>query len=323
MLNWLPLVLAFQDAAPKAAEAPKADPKLTQALDQVSQATGKLATDPTKAVGDIAGAMWKLAAEYGPRVIGVVILMVISFILARWIRRFVLNMFTRLHVDITLAKFFANIAKWIFLVFAALACLGTFGVNITSFAAIIGAAGLAVGLALQGNLGNLASGVLLLIFRPFKIGDSVIVAGQAGTVDGIDLFTTNLDTGDNRRIIVPNGAIFGGVIENQSHHPVRRITLNVPIAGSAEIERTRETLLGAARRVVSTEAGGVTDPAPTAVLTELHPGVVWTIGVSSQTTKFGSVREALMREVKHAVESAGLAPLPPVTNIVVQSLPKA
>ncbi len=314
--------MMFQDAAPKG-EPAKADPKLTEALDQVSQATGKIATDPTKAMGDIASALWKLSVEYGPRLLGVLVLLVVSFILARWIRRFVLKTFTRLNVDLTLSKFFANIAKWVFLVFAVLACLGTFGVNITSFAAILGAAGLAVGLALQGNLGNLASGILLLIFRPFKIGDSVIVAGQAGVVDGIDLFTTNLDTGDNRRIIVPNGAIFGGVIENQTHHPVRRITLNVPIAGAAEIERTRETLLAAARRVASTEPGGVTDPAPTAVLADLYPALVWTVSLSAQTAKFGSVREALLREVKASIESAGLAPPPPVTNIVVQSLPKS
>jgi len=322
MFHLIPLVMTFQDSAPKT-EPAKADPKLTEALDQVSQATGKIATDPTKAMGDIASALWKLSVEYGPRLLGVLVLLVVSFILARWIRRVVLNTFTRLHVDLTLAKFFANIAKWVFLVFAFLACLGTFGVNITSFAAILGAAGLAVGLALQGNLGNLASGILLLIFRPFKIGDSVIVAGQAGVVDGIDLFTTNLDTVDHRRIIVPNGAIFGGVIENQTHHPVRRITLNVPIAASAEIERTRETLLAAARRVASTEPGGVSDPAPSAVLADLYPALLWTVSLSAQTTKFGSVREALLREVKASIESAGLAPPPPVTNIVVQSLPKS
>lgn len=322
MNYWMPFVLAFQDAATKKDAAPKPESDLVKGINDVSQATGKLATEPGKAVGDIAGTVWKLAEEYGPKIIGVVILLVVSFMLAGWIRRFVLKMFLRLHVDITLSKFFANVAKWVFLVFAVLACLGTFGVNITSFAAILGAAGLAVGLALQGNLGNLASGVLLLIFRPFKIGDSVIVAGQTGTVDGIDLFTTNLDTGDNRRIIVPNGAIFGGVIENQSHHPTRRVTLNVPVAGSAEIERTRETLLAAARRVASTEPGGVTDPAPSATMAELYPGVVWSVAISAQTGRYGSVREALLREVKHAVEAGGLAPPPAVTNIVVQSLPR-
>jgi small conductance mechanosensitive channel len=322
MIHLLPLVFALQDGTPKD-EPPKADPKLSEALEQVSQATGKIATDPTEAVGSIASALWKLAMQYGPRTLGVVILLVASFILARWIRRFVLNTFTRLHVDLTLSKFFANIAKWVFLVFAFLACLGTFGVNITSFAAILGAAGLAVGLALQGNLGNLASGILLLIFRPFKIGDSVIVAGQAGVVDGIDLFTTNLDTPDRRRIIVPNGAIFGGVIENQSHHAIRRMTLSVPVATTAEVERTRETLLSAARRVASTEPGGVTDPPPAAVLTDLYPTVLWTVSLSVQTSKFGAMREALLREVKEAVASAGLAPPPPTTNIVVQSLPKS
>lgn len=316
------LTLAFQDP-PKAAEPPKAAAsELTSKLNEVSAATGKLATDPTQAVSDLGKAVWAIATEYGPRIIGVVILLVVSFILARWIRRIVLNAFLKLKIDLTLAKFFANIAKWVFLVFAVLACLGTFGVNITSFAAILGAAGLAVGLALQGNLGNLASGILLLIFRPFKIGDSVNVAGQAGTVDGIDLFTTNLDTGDNRRIIVPNGAIFGGVIENQSHHPTRRVAISVPISGAANMEETRRVLTGAAERVLASAKGAVREPGAAIALAELLPGVTWSVAISCETGKYGGVREALLREIKLAVDAAALAPPPPTTNIVVQALPK-
>jgi small conductance mechanosensitive channel len=137
------------------------------------------------------------------------------------------------------------------LAFAIVTCLGTLGFETTSLAAVIGAMGLAIGLALQGNLGNLASGVLLLIFRPFQIGDSVIVAGQTGVIDGIDLFTTNLDTLDNRRIIIPNSAIFGGVIENQSHHPKRSVTVLVATSGMLDLDKSRAILTAMVNRFVS------------------------------------------------------------------------
>ncbi|MFN9977967.1 MAG: mechanosensitive ion channel family protein, partial [Phycisphaerae bacterium] len=117
---------------------------------------------------------------------------------------------------------------------AILGIAGSFGVNVNTFAAIIGSAGLAIGLAFQGTLSNIASGVLLLVFRPFKVGDSVVIAGVAGVVNEIDLFTTALDTADGRRVIVPNAQIAGAVIDNQSHHPRRRFEVLLSVQFDAD-----------------------------------------------------------------------------------------
>ncbi|MFN0012617.1 MAG: mechanosensitive ion channel family protein [Phycisphaerales bacterium] len=263
------------------------------------------------------GLAW--AAEKGPGVAGALLLLVAAWVLAGWLRRVILRAATRAHFDITLAKFLGNTVKWAVLFFAVITCLGTFGINTTGFAAVLGTAGLAIGLALQGNLSNLASGVLLLVFRPFKIGDSVIVAGQAGIVDGIDLFTTNLDTADNRRIIVPNGAIFGGVIENQTRHPTRQVIVTVPTWAGADLAAARAALLGAAEEVVRTAQaeGALTTPPPAVALTEITPAVVWQVSLWVRTPGVAAVRQRLLAEVKAAIDAAGIAVPPPVMDVRV------
>jgi small conductance mechanosensitive channel len=256
----------------------------------------------------------------GPAVLATLLLLVVAWFAAAWLRRLVLRALNRAQVDLTLSKFLANLAKWAIIIFAVVACLGTFGVNTTSFAALIGAAGLAVGLALQGNLGNLASGVLLLIFRPFKIGDSVIVAGLAGVVDGIDLFTTNLDTGDNRRIVVPNGAIFSGVIENQTRHPRRRADVTLAVNGGLPYDRIRASLLAAADRVIASTPGVVADQPAGAGLNDLHPAQTWTVSIWAETPSHGAVRQALLRELKHTIETDGLAPPGPAMDVRIKEM---
>jgi small conductance mechanosensitive channel len=269
--------------------------------------------------------MWGEGVDWvvtrGPSVLVALILLVVAWIVANIVRRVVIKATTRAKIDITLAKFFGNLAKWGIIVFAVVTCMGTLGINTTSLAAVVGAAGLAIGLALQGNLGNLAAGVLLLVFRPFKIGDSVVVAGQAGVVDGIDLFTTNLDTPDNRRIIVPNNAIFSGVIENQSRHPQRRVDLNVPVSGGVKVEEVQRVLGEAVERVLGASVGALRTPAPAIVMSELAPPT-WTLSVWAETTKAAPVRLALVREVKLAVDSARIGPTPPVTEVRVTALPE-
>ncbi|MCA3004913.1 MAG: mechanosensitive ion channel [Planctomycetaceae bacterium] len=256
----------------------------------------------------------------GPAVVATLLLLVAAWFIAAWVRRLVLRGLTRAQVDLTLSKFLANLVKWAIIIFAVIACLGTFGVNTTSFAALIGAAGLAVGLALQGNLGNLASGVLLLIFRPFKIGDSVIVAGQAGVVDGIDLFTTNLDTGDNRRIVVPNSAIFSGVIENQTRHPRRRADVTLAVNGGLAYDRVRSSLLAAAERVAGSTPGVVTDQPVGVGLNDLHPAQTWTVSVWAETTSHAAVRQALLRELKQTIETDGLGAPGPSMDVRIKEM---
>ena len=131
-----------------------------------------------------------IATEYAPRVVGALVLLFVGYLVAGWVGKLVGGACNRAKIDLTLSKFFAKMARWAMLIFVLLACLGMFGVDTTSFAAVIAAAGLAVGFALQGSLSNFAAGVMLLIFRPFKVGDVVNVAGQTGKVNEIELFTT-------------------------------------------------------------------------------------------------------------------------------------
>ena len=165
-----------------------------------------------------------LIAEFGVKVLGVVALLILAWIAASWSSRSILKGLRRAHIDETLSKFTAKMAKWMILLFAVLGCLGLFGVSVASFAAVIAASAFAIGLAFQGSLSNFSAGVMLLVFRPFKVGDVILVAGHTGKVDEIALFTTTLDTSDNRRLIVPNSSVFGSTIENVTHHPVRRVT---------------------------------------------------------------------------------------------------
>ena len=138
------------------------------------------------------------------------------FIVGKWLARMVSDMLARsserAHIDTTLATFLRNLAYYALLIFVLVTALGQLGVQTTSFVALIGAAGLAVGLALQGSLSNFAAGVLVVLFHPFKVGDVIEAAGTKGTVKEIQIFTTLLDHPDGRKMIVPNGAIMGGVI---------------------------------------------------------------------------------------------------------------
>jgi len=156
-------------------------------------------------------------------------------------------------VDALLVNFIGSIVKTILLLFVVIASLNQLGVDTTSLIALIGAAGLAIGLALQGTLQNLASGVMLIIFRPFKDGDFIEAAGIAGVVEAIDIFTTTMRTGDNREIIVPNGEIFGGTITNLSKRATRRVDMVFGIGYDDDIKKAKniiQSILDADERVL-------------------------------------------------------------------------
>jgi len=300
-----------EKATEQAVEAANKVAEAGPAID-VTKVASDLVKDPGQTVSRWAEVTWELAKTYGPSIVGAIVLLFVAYLVANWARRLVIRATLAAKVDITLGKFFGNMAKWGIIIFALVTAAGTVGVSTTGFAAAIAAASLAIGLALQGNLGNLAAGVLLLIFRPFKIGDSVIVAGHSGVVDGIDLFTTNLDTGDNRRLIVPNGAIFGGSIENQSHHPRRRIDYNVPVNPGIDIEQSRKVLNGVLQSIVGQNIGALQDPANGVTLFDIAPVQVWTLHLWVSTPKMGTVRERLLIELKQTIEKYQLAPAAPV-----------
>lgn len=244
-----------------------------------------------------------MIVEYATNAVGALVLLIVAWIVAGIVARIVRKSLQRTRFDETLSKFFVRLIWWVVVLAAVIGCLGIFGVETTSFAAVIGAAGLAVGLAFQGTLSNFASGVMLLAFRPFKVGDVVTVAGQTGTVDEISVFTTTLDTFDNRRFIIPNSAIFGSTIENVTHHLRRRADVDVGVSYDADIDRTREVLEKAAASV----EGGLQDPAPVVFLVGLGASSVdWSVRVWAKKEDFGAVKQATIRAVKRALDEAGI-----------------
>jgi small conductance mechanosensitive channel len=240
---------------------------------------------------------------YGTRVLFVFILMTLAWTASSWASGAVRAALTRVKFDETLTIFLAKLVRWLILLLVTLTCLSYFGVETTGFAAVIGAAGLAIGLAFQGTLSNFSAGAMLLIFRPYKVGDEVNVAGYTGTVREIELFTTAIDTPDNRRVVVPNSSIFGAVIENITHHAVRRASVDVGTAYNADIDETRRVL----ERAVRTVPLIVTEPAPAVVLTELGASSVnWSVRGFARREQYGEAKQALIRAVKVALDQAGI-----------------
>jgi len=173
-----------------------------------------------------------------------VLIAILILLVGLWIAKRVQNLIIKLskkspHLDDTLFKFLASIAKFVIMAFTFIAVLNRFGVETTSIVALLGAAGLAVGLALQGAMSNMAAGVMLMLFRPYKVGDFVDAGGKFGNVEEIDLFTTILQTFDNQQIIIPNGKIWGEQIINHSHHPVRGVDMKFNVAYGDDTDKAR------------------------------------------------------------------------------------
>lgn len=161
-------------------------------------------------------------------------------------------------LDDTLFRFFGSMARYAILAFVMIAVLNRFGVQTASIVALLGAAGLAIGLALQGAMSNLAAGVMLLIFRPYKVGDFIDAAGQFGKVTEVDMFTTILQTFDNQQIIVPNSQIWGEQIINHSHHEIRGVDMHFGVAYDESIDAARAVIDG----VLANHPHVLKDPAP-------------------------------------------------------------
>ncbi len=202
---------------------------------------------------------------WGINIVMALAIFIIGKIIVNLIVSFVKKLMTKGKVDGILINFIASIIKTILLLFVVIASLNQLGVNTTSLIALIGAAGLAIGLALQGTLQNLASGVMLIIFRPFDAGHFVEAAGVSGVVEEIGIFTTTMRTGDNREIIIPNGEIFGGTITNYSKRSTRRVDMVFGIGYDDDIKKAKEIM----SRVLDEDERILKDPAPLVAVAEL------------------------------------------------------
>jgi small conductance mechanosensitive channel len=245
-----------------------------------------------------------LGATWGLRIVGVIVALILAFWISGWARRALVRSLERRNFDLTLTRFFGALLRYAILAGAIIGCLGVFGIQTASFAAAIAAIGLAIGLALQGTLSNFAAGVMLLVFRPFNVGDLINVAGQLGIVDALQLFTTDLNTLDNRKLVVPNSAVFGAVIENFTARPTRRVDVKVGVAYAADVDRTREVL----ETVPGQVEGVLADPPSQIFLEGLGASSVdWQVRVWCTTDQYWDVYQGVVRATKKALDDARLS----------------
>lgn len=243
-------------------------------------------------------------ATYGLDVLGAILILIIGMMFAGWAQRTTqktLGKFDRL--DETLRVFFASIVKYLIIILVILAVLNQFGVQTTSLIALLGAAGLAIGLALQGTLSNVAAGVMLLIFRPFKVGDYIDAGGQAGTVRELGLFTTQMNTPDNVRIIVPNSGIWGSAIKNFSFNSTRRVDLVIGIAYEDDINKAMASI----NAVIGADERAHGEPAPLIAVTELADSSVnLVVRVWCDAGNYWPLKFDLTKGIKERLDADGI-----------------
>jgi small conductance mechanosensitive channel len=238
---------------------PDATEQMPDVVEQVKEIM-----DPDK-VNHLVEVGMELAVQYGLQLLAAIAIFIVGKMVAKWIRKLVTRVMKKAEIDQIIIGFTSNIAYIGVLAFVIVAALGQLGIQTTSFIAILGAAGLAVGLALQGSLANFAAGFLMIIFRPFKVGDFVEAAGVSGSVQSIQIFTTTLITPDNKTIIIPNGKIGNDNIINYSTQANRRVDLTVGVAYDADLKQVRSVL----EDIVSKDGRILDDPAHQIAVSEL------------------------------------------------------
>ena len=234
---------------------------------------------------------------------------IIIFLVGKWLARKISDFSFKLmmknkKIDETLAKFLDEIIYYVLIVVVVLTSLKQLGVDTTSFFAILGAAGLAIGLALKDSLGNFASGVMLILFRPFKVGDFINAAGVSGTVEEISIFNTILRTPDNQKLIVPNGSITGDTITNVNANPQRRVDLLVGIGYDDDIKKTKEVLLS----LVENDERVLKDKGVTVAVSELADSSVnFTVKVWVNTPDYWATKYDLTENIKLKFDEEGIS----------------
>lgn len=273
------------------------------------------ATDLIKTLTESAGGM---IVQYGMSVIGAIVLFVVGLMIAGWARRKMSKGLTKVGTDASLIPFFSSMLYYVILGVVLIAVLNLFGIETTSLIAVLASAGLAVGLALQGTLSNFAAGVMLLIFRPIRVGDFVEVAGQAGTVKEIEIFNTILHTSDNVRVVIPNGAVYGDTIKNYSFNDTRRIDLVMGIGYDDNIGTAIEII----ERVITADSRTLQDPAPAVAVAELGDSSVnLFVRPWCAAGDYWGLRCDLTRKLKEELEAGGCSIPFPQSDVHVIDMP--
>jgi small conductance mechanosensitive channel len=243
-----------------------------------------------------------LVSTWGLKVIGAIAVLIIGRWVAGAFRSKVRGSIEKSKVDSTLAPFFSSAVYYLIITVVVIAVLNLFGVETTSLIAVLGAAGLAVGLAMQGTLSNFAAGVMLLVFRPFRPGDYVNAGGNAGTVVEIGIFTTIMNTIDNVQVIVPNSAVFGQTIMNYSANPLRRNDLVIGVSYGDDLGKALEVI----QKTLNADSRVLEDPQAVVAVSELGDSSVnFVVRPWCKKEDYWPLRFDLTRQIKENLEAAG------------------
>lgn len=254
-----------------------------------------------------------LFIEYAPNVLMALVILVIGLFAIKVIVNTSKKLMAKSGLDVTLQKFLGNLASWALKILLFIIVIAKLGVETTSFAAILAAAGLAVGLALQGSLANFAGGVLIMIFKPIRIGDLIEAQGEIGVVKEIEIFTTKLTGLSNKEIIIPNGSLSNGNIVNYSTEGTRRVDLVFGVDYAADIKQTKNVLIN----VLTSHPKVLKDPAPAVTVSELADSSVnFAVRPWCKTEDYWTVYFDVTENAKIALDEAGIEiPYPHQVNV--------
>ncbi|WP_297894077.1 mechanosensitive ion channel domain-containing protein [Shewanella sp.] len=261
-----------------------------------------------------------LVMTYGLKILFAIIIFFVGKYFSGVAQKLVRKLLNSRKIDPTVVSFVANLTWAVVFVFTVIATLGQIGVQTASLVAVIGAAGLAIGLALQGSLSNFASGVLMVLFRPCRVGDYIEAAGIAGTVDEITIFSTKLRTPDNKVIVAPNSSIMNGTITNYSASENRRIDLVIGVSYSADIALTKKVLTD----ILDNNQYVLKDPSYTVGLAELaNSSINFVVRPWVKTADYWTARFELLEQIKNALDAANIEIPFPQMDIHVKQLPES
>ena len=253
---------------------------------------------------DLIGKVTTWLTQYGLKIIGAIAILIVGRIVAGFIRKGVRRLMSSRKIDEALTSFVSSLTYIALMTFIIIAALGAIGVQTTSFVAVLGAAGLAVGFALQGGLSNFAAGVLLIIFKPFKVGDFIEAAGTSGIVEEMEIFTTTLRTPDNKAIIIPNSKLTGDNITNYTAKDTRRMDLVFGVSYTDDIDKVKKVI----GEVVAEDKRILDDPAPTIGLLALADSSVnFAVRPWVKTAEYWDVFWDLNERMKKRFDAEGIS----------------
>ena len=262
-------------------------------------------------------------ATNGPDYVIKIVTAVLVWIVGKWVAKKIRGVVQRLtegKIDVSLQRFVCSLVYGLLLAVVAIAALERLGVKTTGLIAILGAAGLAIGMALQGSLGNFASGVLIILFRPYKIGDLVDIAGQVGVVEAVEIFNTTIVTPDNKTVIIPNGKVTSDVITNISTKGTIRVDIEVGVGYGDNLDKAKDVMMG----ILKADTRVLSEPAPTVAVSNLGGSSVdFVVRPWCHPDHYWDVRFDTIKNIKEALDKNGISIPYPQQEVYVKELARS